>query len=111
MTVGSLSSVACASISASSACVFGDGGHRAVSRVEQLVVAGEIGRGPLSGSEPVVQPGQRAGLAALSAAGEDLHRAAVERAGRQRAADGELDLRGGQLAAEQQHVDHLPGRL
>jgi hypothetical protein len=37
--------------------------------------------------------------------------AAIMRAGGERAADGELDPLGPVLADEQEHVDHLPGRL
>ena len=51
-----------------------------------------------------------AGRRSLGAAGEDTDGATVVRAGGERAADGELDVRGAVLAREQQHVDHLPRR-
>ena len=59
--------------------------------LEQLVIAREIGRRPLGRRQPVVEPGQRAGLSAFSAPSEDLDRAAVVRAGGERATDRELD--------------------
>ena len=90
-TVGSLSSTACASISASSAAV-----RRSWSRssctADQLVIAGQVGFGPIvrlqPGFEPV-KPGCRRRAGGPS--GEHSDRAAVDRAGRQRATDGELD--------------------
>ena len=59
-----------------------------------------------------VQAGQRHGRdppGALRAAGEDRDRAPVDRAGGERATDRELHAGGAVVAAEQQHVDHLPG--
>ena len=192
LTVGSFSSVACASISASSAAVcallagahrssfrvagepvgvLGDGqqlerelarllrGDQAHGRVHPAAIvdhdhADELAEDPVTviadlvvlderveaviGAGPLIvpPPGRAAGhsrrcrsvaarrspasLASISsaagcgrarAADEQRDGAAVVRAGGQRAADRELDLLGGVLAAEQQHVDHLPGGL
>jgi hypothetical protein len=47
----------------------------------------------------------------VGAAGEDRDRAAVDRAGSQRAANRELDLVGALVAAEQHDVDHLAGSV
>ena len=63
-----------------------------------MVVAGEIGLGPLSVLKPVIQPGEPVGLSAFSPASEDLHRATVVRAGGERATDRELDACDRQLA-------------
>jgi hypothetical protein len=48
---------------------------------------------------------------ALRAAGEDGDGAAVVRAGRERAADGEFDVLGPVVAHEHEHVEHLARRL
>ena len=54
---------------------------------------------------------RRRGGRGLGAAGEDRDGAAVVRAGRERAADGQRHPVGPVLAAEHQHVDHLPRGL
>ena len=62
--------------------------------------------------QPRVQAGERrrrGSSAGLRAAGENGDRATVDRAGGERATDRELHAGGSVVAAEQQHVDHLPG--
>ena len=68
---------------------------------EQLVVVGEIRRGTLVRRQPRIEIGQRCGRrAAARSAGEDRDGASVVRAGRQRAANGELGAGGPVLARE-----------
>ena len=70
-----------------------------------------VGSGDPSPSSRSGRSSITAGWWPVRAAGEHADGAAVVRAGGQRAADGELDVRGAVLAGEQQHVDHLPGGL
>ena len=81
-----------------------------VLAVEQLVVAGEVRRGPLVVTSRASRPVNGAGPAARRGA-QDRDGAAVVRAGGQGATDRELDARGPELAAEHQHVNHLSGGL
>ena len=102
------------------------GGVRVDQRLERLDASpGRSSRGPASRaagrSRPVVGSGRSICLqvprqvveagdrCSLGPASEDADGAAVVGAGGERAADGEFDLRGAVLAAEEQDVDHLAG--
>src|SRR6185437_16169269 len=76
-----------------------------------LVVIGEVWRGTLVRRETRVETGERHRRdvrGARRAASENLDGTSVDRARGQRAADSELDPGRAVIAAEQQHVDHLP---
>lgn len=61
--------------------------------------------------QAVGEPREPFGLGAVVLAGEDRHRAALEGTAGEGTTDGEGDPRGPELAAQQQDVDHLAGRL
>ena len=63
------------------------------------------------GDPPGRSAARPAAARSRGAAGEDRDRLAVDRAGRERAANGELHAGGPVLAREHENVDHLPGRF
>ena len=79
----------------------------------ELVVVGEVVRGgPIVRSQAHVQASERRhlhGRGACGATGKHGDGATIDRARSERAADRQRDTVGPVLAAEQQHVDHLPG--
>ena len=77
-------------------------GDAVVESSEQLVVVGEVRCGSLVRGEPRFEIGERRRQSwpdRLGAAGEHRDGAAVDRAGRERAADGERDPVGAVVAA------------
>src|SRR5712692_2080229 len=84
---------------------------RSDSLAEKGVVVGERRLGPVEVAQPLGQLEQRLLRRPLTASGEQRDRAAVVGASGERATDGELNAGAAELAAQEQHVDHLPCRL